>query len=149
MPQHRDGRSPRLPDDDAEGDDCTSMPELPPISGEHGQIIGWVHRALIAVQQDLQRLNRRIAHMEGGEEERAEWRRSVDDKLAAIATSVGDSGATGWRVMFTQRNLPLTMMGVLVMFLCAVLWGVLFGADDIDRKLDRIRGNQAAVEVTQ
>ena len=30
-----------------------------------------------------------------------------------------------------------------------VLWGVLFGADDIDRKLDRIRGNQAAVEVTE
>lgn len=150
MPHQRsDVRSPRLPDDDTEGDDCAQMPELPPISGEHGQIIAWVHRALITVQQDLQKLNRRLSHMEGGEQERAEWRKSVDEKLAAIAASVGESSATGWRVMFTQRNLPLTMMGVLVMFLCAVLWGVLFGADDIDRKLDRIRGNQASVEVTE
>lgn len=147
MPHRADGRSPRLPDDDAERDDSAPMPKIPPITGEHGQILAWVEGALVTVQHDLQRLNRRLSHMEGAEEERVEWRRGVDEKLAAIASSVGDSGATGWRVMFTQRNLPLTMMGVLVMFLCAVLWGVLFGPDDVDRKLDRIRGNQAAAEV--
>lgn len=149
MPHRTDGKSPRLPDDHDEGDDCAPMPEVPPISGEHGQIIGWVHRALITVQQDLQRLNRRLSHMEGAEDERAEWRRGVDDKLAQIAASVGDSDATGWRVMFSQRNLPLTMMGVLVMFLCAVLWGVLFGPHDVERKLDIIRSNPATAEVTE
>lgn len=140
----RDGAVPRLPDDDAEGHDSLRMPDLPSIGGEHGQIVAWIHRALIVVQQDLQKLERRLSHMEGGEEERAAWRKSVDEKLNAIAASVGDAGVTGWRSLLTQRNLPLTMMGVLVVFLCAVLWGVIFGPADMERKIDHIRGTHAA-----
>lgn len=129
---------PRLSDGSAESHH-SELPDLPPIQGEHGQILGWIHRALIVVQSDSRDVQRRIAHLEGGEEERAAWRRGVDEKLASIAASMGD-GVTGWRVLLTQRNLPLVMMGVLVLFLCAVLWGVLFGAADIDHKLERIRG---------
>ena len=41
------------------------------------------------------------------------------------------------------------MMGVLVLFLCAVLWGVIFGPADVERKIDHIRGNQPAEQVRE
>ncbi len=149
----RDGALPRLSDEDDEGQD-ELMPEPPAVSGEHGQILSFIHRALHVVQRDVKRLERLQAEGAGHDHERAEWRKSmdawrasVDEKLSAIAASVGDSGATGWRVLTTQRNLPLTMMGVLVLFLCAVLWGVLFGPRDVEHKIDHIRGNAPAAEV--
>ena len=85
-----------------------SAESAPGLSGEHQRLWEWVRAVLAGMRQevrdDIDRVRAkvdsmadRLAHMEGADKERAEWRQQFDRKLDDIAGRVGRESASGVR----------------------------------------------------
>lgn len=123
----------------------------PGLTGEHQRLWEWVRAVLAGMRQevrdDIDRVRAkvdsmadRLSHMEGADQERAQWREQFDRKLDDISGRVGPAQLTGWRSLITPQNITTLALFILV-------WAVLFGPSDIGHRIDQIRGNPApAVE---
>lgn len=137
------GAQPALIDDD---DSSDFLGAIPPLQGEHGEILTWTIRTMTRQHQRHQRaiggLDERLRRIEESEELRKQWRDSTDANMRTLLERIpATDGVTGWRALFTPRHFPWVINSVLTAFLAVLVWGVIFGSADVGRRINDVRGS--------
>lgn len=125
--------------------DGSTIPQRPPLAGEHGRLAEWFEGAIRTVEHEVKDIRDRLSRMDGAKasEDKAahEWRERTDAKLdSLLGRPTGQEESTGprpwWASLLTERTLSqLTVVGMavlLVWFLAADR----FGIENVDRSID-------------